>query len=64
MLQFQHWLCSHKKLGGGKCDAQSASGESFYVAVQVAVGPNRPHLLVASVGQMLVGERRGKMRES
>jgi len=58
-----------RKIGGGKCElkgghAQSASGESFYVAVQVAVSPNRPRLLVASTGQMLVGERRGKTRET
>lgn len=37
--------------------AQPASGESFYVAVQVAVSPNHSRLLVAIIGQMLVGEK-------
>lgn len=64
VLQFQPWLRSHKnwwgKMWGEDGHAQPASGESFYVAVQVAVGPNRPRLLVASAGQMLVGARRGK----
>lgn len=64
VLQFQPWLCSHKnwwgKMWAEDGDAQSASGESFYVAVQVAVSPNRLRLLVASTGQTLVGERRGK----
>lgn len=42
--------------------AQSASGESFYVAVQVAVGPNRPlspRGRAAQVNRWL-GQRRGK----
>ena len=53
------------KTGGGKCELRTLTPSQrqvshFYVAVQVAVSPNRPRLLVASAGQMLVGERRGK----
>ena len=53
------------KTGGGKCELRTLTPSQrqvshFYVAVQVAVSPNRPRLLAASAGQMLVGERRGK----
>lgn len=42
-----------KKLVGGKCELrrqQPASGESFYVSLQVAVGLNHPRLLVVTIG--------------